>query len=228
MHADVVSLGAIGLGPDDCSSVQALESILNGAADCLRRLARANLPNPTAAVGRIRGTGPGVSFGRIVDRIESEFPFQMESPFEGCETVAGAVLAGDVLDAQRDDALLKLAFEAGSVELPMHVHEHSDRVVFVLGGRGFFHVSPQRLQDFDGQHIRHAPVRERDVLVFTRGTVHTFSSPTERLLLLSYHGPYISLADPQQYTLPSRRVCPMQGRLPVGTVSLDPAWNVLV
>lgn len=225
-----ISLGGVSLGSESTSpsGKEALAGLVNGAATCLRRLREA-MGSRGAAIGRIRGTGPGVSFGALVDRIESSFPLALRSPFEGSNSVGGAVLTLDAaLGEPRADALLKLRFAAGSVDLPMHAHEHSDRFIFVISGRGFFHISDRPVSKFDGANIRSVPVRDRDALMFLRGTVHTFSAPTEPLVLLSYHQPYIALDDARQYTLPACRACPMtapdefQSR-----VSCDPAWTIL-
>jgi len=184
---------------------------------------------PTAAISRIRGTGPGVSFGRLVDELEVTHPITMNRPFEGTASIAGGVWDTPNTAGQDDTrGLVKLHFDAGTNTLPMHSHEHSDRVIFVLEGRGFFHVSDQALDEFDGTDIRSVPVRSRDALVFSRGVVHTFSCPDEPLVLLSYHHPFFPLDDPRQYTVPSCRITPAEFSHTPGHVSCDPAWNVLV
>jgi len=47
--------------------------------------------------------------------------------------------------------------------------------------------------------------RERDVFIFTRGVVHTFSTTDQPMVLLSCHLPFIHLDDARQYTLPPVR-----------------------
>ena len=187
------------------------------------------VPARTLLLGRVRGTGAGVSFGKIVSDMEGSDPPRLVSPFEGSHSVAGAVIEGRVwADPARDDAFLKLRFAAGSVDLPMHAHEQSDRIIFVLDGRGFYHVSAASLADFSGEDVLHVPVRERDVLMFPRGTIHTFSTDGHALDLLSYHAPFVPLDDPTQYTVPAKHVLP--ARLldrSQARVTCDPAWTCL-
>ena len=219
--------------PDEPTDGQArayagLANIASRYLEKLRTRIAAGLISPRAVlVGRVRGTGTGVSFGRFLDMLEGSKGLALQSPFEGSPTVAGAVLEGrHFAGPERDDAFLKLRFDAGSDDLPMHAHEGSDRFIFVLSGRGCYHISPDPLDGFTGCGIAHVPVRERDVLMFPRDTIHTFSTDPEALLLLSYHAPYIPLDDPKQYTLPSTRVAP--ARLPSSVsaqVACDPAWT---
>ncbi|MBN4060374.1 cupin domain-containing protein [Planctomycetaceae bacterium AH-315-I19] len=185
--------------------------------------------DPAAFISRIRGTGPGVSFGRIVKELETTHPVSMQRPFEGVESIAGGVWpVAERLSPSETRGLVKLHFDRGTNQLPMHSHEHSDRVIFVLEGRGFFHVSGQTLGIFDGTDINSVPVRSRDALVFSRGTVHTFSCPDEPLVLLSYHHPYFSLDDPKQYTIPECCITPADLTHESSRVSCDPAWNTLI
>ncbi len=182
-----------------------------------------------AFLGRIRATGPGVSFGALVDAMRESYPVVLHSPFEGSSTVAGAVLhPKELLDEARDDAMLLLRFEAGSADLPMHAHEHSERFIYVVSGRGYFHLSSDPVTGLSPPNIRHVPMLTGDALMFRRGTVHTFSTDREPLLLLSYHGPFVPLDDPAQYTIAQPEVCPASLMDPSqSTVSFDAAWNRL-
>ncbi len=183
-----------------------------------------------AAISRIRGTGPGVSFGRLISVLEADHPITLSAPFEQSPMVTGAAWLGSRL-LQPDDprALLKLRFEFGAVDLPLHTHERSDRFIMVLEGRGYFHVCNEPLSSITEECVRTVPVRSRDVLMFTKGTVHTFSAPHEPLVLLSFHEPYIDLDDPDQYTVPSRQLLPRQllACHNGACVACDPAWNVM-
>lgn len=183
-----------------------------------------------AAISRIRGTGPGVSFGRLVSELERDHPVELKSPFENSKYVAGGVWDGrQILGEYCDAALLKLRFGQGAVNLPLHSHEHSARFIVVLEGRGFFHVSPESIDRFTGRDVRNVPVRSRDALLFTRGVVHTFSAPDESLTLLSYHAPYVPLEDDGQYTIPAMKLLPrdLLARAADSQVACDPVWNVL-
>lgn len=145
----------------------------------------------------------------VQEDFQVAYPLELQSPFEGTESVAGAVWMGEsLLGDDRDDALMKLRFDAGSYELPLHVHEHSDRVIVVLRGSGWFHYSQQSPASFDGTGISSINVEPGMVLVFTRGLLHTFSSPDEPLYLLSYHAPFIALDDARQFTIPPVRWTP--------------------
>lgn len=213
---------------------EVLQRFADAAAGAVGRVSeavrRGDVSPRTALLGRVRGTGPGVSFGLLARVIEVAYPAPLRTPFEGSTSVAGAVLdLRELLGRERGDAFLKLRFAARSVDLPMHAHETSDRFILVVRGRGFFHVSPDPLEAFTATSVRTVAVRERDVLVFPRGTVHTFSTTTKALHLLSYHAPHIPLDDPRQYTLPENVVCPGLRLKPTESgIMFDPAWNVLV
>lgn len=143
-----------------------------------------------------------VEFGNLGDDLRSltdHYPLALESPFEGVATISGGIWqASDFCEANADDALLKLCFLAGTVDLPMHSHNYSDRVILVAEGTGVFE-SQSSAQD--GQEVVSTELKLGDALVFARGTVHTFKVPSTNLVLLSYHSPFIPLADPRQYTV---------------------------
>lgn len=154
----------------------------------------------------------GVSIGELVKLAKAEFPLDLRAPFEDTDSIAGAVWRGaDVFDGA-DDGLVMLRFDAGTLDLPMHVHEHSDRFIVALEGTGAFHVSNETLERFTGADLRAIPVQAGDAIAFTRGLMHTFSSPMTTLVLLSYHAPLIELDDPGQYTLPSFVWTPRMGQ----------------
>lgn len=182
-----------------------------------------------AALGRLRGTGRGIHFSNLVDQLEMAYPRSLESPFEGSELVAGAVWDGNSLVSKGcKAALAKLRWLAGADDLPMHVHDHSDRFIIVNQGRGFFHVSDQPIEEFDGSDVRSIPARERDVFLFTRGVVHTFSTLDQPMTLLSCQLPYMPFHDPDQYRLPKKRWIARENPEPRRPgVGCDPAWTVL-
>ncbi|MGE3182355.1 MAG: hypothetical protein AB7N71_12050 [Phycisphaerae bacterium] len=157
------------------------------------------------------------------------FPRRLEFPFENSHFVGGAVLdLAEILNEDRNDAFLLLRFKPGAVDLPMHEHLDSCRCIIAIGGRGFFHVTDQQLHNFDGNAVRTYPVRQRDVLTFRRGTIHTFSTTVHHLDLLSYHQPYIPLDAPEQYTIPKHVCCPgLERRKMDATITCDPAWSLL-
>jgi len=126
---------------------------------------------------------------------------------------------------ERNDAFLVLHFEPHTLDLPLHIHEDSERFIFVIAGRGFFHYSPDPLETGASRCIRHIAVRDRDVVMFRRGTVHTFSTAEHPLTILSYHRPYFSLADERQYTLTADKEKPADFlRSHVASISIGHAW----
>ncbi|MBA5868106.1 MAG: cupin domain-containing protein [Nitrospira sp. CR1.3] len=167
------------------------------------------LAQPTFLFG---GTGDhdlADTLDTLMTAIDSEYDLPLYSPFEDTESIAGALWSGhELFGLGREDALAKLRFSAGTLDLPLHVHEHSDRFIVVLSGKGRFWWSEESWRKFTGIGIQSTPVHVGDVLVFTRDLLHTFSAPDEDLLLLSYHSPEISFNDPRQFTLPFLRWTP--------------------
>jgi mannose-6-phosphate isomerase-like protein (cupin superfamily) len=188
---------------------------------------RGLLPARTALVTRVRGTGPGVSFGSVVAAVEAGFSLQWTCPFEGSINVSGAALPiGAALGESRDDGFLFLRFAPGTVDLPLHIHPESDRFIFVIGGRGFFHVTDEPLDAAPSSEVCHSPARDRDALMFRRGVVHTFSTAEHPLSLLSYHRPFVPLDEPNQYTVSVPPVTPAQFLSScTSRVSFDAAWT---
>lgn len=182
-----------------------------------------------ALVSRLRGTGRGVSSTRLFAEMEREHPVTLRSPFEGSDLVSGAVWnIGEILGDGRTSAVAKLRWDAGADDLPMHVHDHSDRFIIVASGRGYFHVSDETIDGFTGRKVRTVPARERDIFLFTRGVVHTFSTDREPMVLLSCQLPFLPFDDPRQYRLPEKRWTAAENREdgPV-TIGCDAAWTVL-
>lgn len=184
---------------------------------------------PAALVSRLRGTGRGISFTALVAELERVHPVTLEYPFEGSDRVGGSVwIARDVLRGSSTTSVAKLCWDSRALDLPMHVHDHSDRFIIVLKGRGFFHVSDEPAERFTGENVRSIPARERDVFLFSRGTVHTFSTEADPMVLLSCQLPFLPFDDPRQYRLPrvhwTAKEC--QDRYRPG-IACDPAWSVL-
>lgn len=208
-----------------------IAAILGLAESAVRRLheiRRERGLSSVAALGRLRGTGRGVHFGSFIDGLEREMPLELQSPFEQSDRVAGA--AWPAIPSQTSGgccALAKLRWGPGADDLPMHVHD-SDRFIIVHSGRGFFHVSGQPVDAFDGTEVRSIPARERDVFVFTRGTVHTFSTAEQPMTLLSCQLPFVPFSDPCQYRLPRVRWTARSApdRQPA-RVACDPAWTCI-
>lgn len=233
------------MGRDAAISMEGLELTVPGGSDPLgtrvlgglvnlaeAAIARLNSQRPTrgaAVVSRIRGTGRGVSFTGLVTELERAHPLQLEYPFEGSDRVGGAVwVAKELLRGTSTTSVAKLRWDSRALDLPMHVHDHSDRFIIVLEGRGFFHVTDEPAERFTGKRVRSIPARERDVFLFSRGVVHTFSTDAEPMTLLSCQLPYLAFDDPKQYRLPQIRwtAKEFQDPYPPG-IACDPAWTVL-
>jgi quercetin dioxygenase-like cupin family protein len=185
---------------------------------------------PVAAVGRLRGLGRGVSWTKLIEELERQHPLCLAAPFEGSDRVSGAVwVASELLESGATGSIAKLRWQANAIDLPMHVHEHSERFIIVHEGRGFFHVSDESVDEFTGARVRSIPARERDVFLFTRGVVHTFSTDAHSMTLLSCQLPYLPFDDPRQYRLPQVRwiAGDHPEKAPMG-VGCDPAWTLLM
>ena len=186
-------------------------------------------PGPVAVVSRLRGTGRGVSSSALFDALERDHPITPVAPFEGSHRVSGAVWRGDrILGGRSRAAIARLIWAADARDLPMHVHDESDRFIIVRRGRGFFHVSAEPCERFIGRDVRSIPARERDVFLFTRGVVHTFSTDREPMELLSGQLPFVPFDQPEQFRLPACRWTAASHDDPEpAAVACDPAWSVL-
>lgn len=123
-------------------------------------------------------------------------PIRVESGFEGNAGVEGGAWRSS--DGS-DDGLVHLRFAAGTEDLPLHVHEFSDRLLVVTSGIGLFHYLPEREKT---RELRSVVVETGDAVLFTRGVVHTLTSPIGDLTLLSYHAPFFEFDDTRQFTIP--------------------------
>ena len=123
-------------------------------------------------------------------------PIHVESGFEGNSGVEGG--AWRPSDGS-DDGLVHLRFAAGTEDLPLHVHEFSDRLLVVTSGLGLFHYLPDAGRS---RELRSVVVDAGDAVLFTRGVVHTFTAPLDDLTLLSYHAPFFEFDDSRQFTIP--------------------------
>lgn len=148
------------------------------------------------------------------DGLLESHPIRVDAGFEGNPGVEGGAWRPS---GGGDDGLVHLRFAAGTEDLPLHVHEFSDRLLVVTSGVGLFHYLPdaERVRE-----LRSVVVEAGDAVLFTRGVVHTFTAPLGDLTLLSYHAPFFEFDDTRQFTIP--RVSPeprfvgLSGRLPSG------------
>jgi len=217
-------------GGDRPLGTRVLAGLAAMAERAVAQLNGAGKPRPALAVlSRIRGTGRGVSASRLFAELEREHPITLRSPFEGSDRVGGAVWhVGEILGNGSTSAVAKLRWDSGAVDLPMHVHDYSDRFIIVASGRGYFHVSDEGIDRFTGQRVRTVPARERDVFLFSRGVVHTFSTDDEPMVLFSCQLPFLPFGDPKQYRLPSVRWTAAENKDDgPATIGCDAAWTPL-
>lgn len=166
----------------------------------IRRCANAGQINQHQVNGKWPVVVPGAGRrypGLIRDALATN-PMSLESPFEGVSSIAGGVW---MPDDGGDDALLLLRFERGTLNLPLHAHEHSDRLIVVLNGSGWYEWLDRDGDGESSERPDRIQVNAGDMLRFDRGVVHTFSTPEDSMLLLSHHRPFIPLDDPRQYTV---------------------------
>lgn len=214
-----------------------LRSILDAGNQLLRELRKPDADSTQFGITRLRGTGPDVAFSSLVNQLNADLPLEPEFPFEGSDLVGGAVwpelpykpVEADLFqddDEPMTQAVAKLQWKAHADDLPMHTHLYSDRCIIVNEGRGFFHWTDESLADFTGKRVNTIAVRERDVLVFTRGLVHTFSTTEHPMQLLSCHMPYLPLDNPRQYSLPNKTwTFKTHGHLIQSQIVADTAWS---
>jgi len=127
--------------------------------------------------------------------LRESYPIRVETGFEGNPGVeGGAWRPGD----GSDDGLVHLRFAEGTEDLPLHVHEFSDRLLIVTSGVGLFHYLPDSGKS---RELRSIVVDAGDAVLFTRGVVHTFTAPLGDLTLLSYHAPFFAFDDTRQFTI---------------------------
>ena len=207
MSADTMTLPRVSLPIDPMkpyTGCNVLAALMEWAQTLVGRLHEEANGTPTALLGRLRGNRRDLHFSELVAKLEADHPVTMQSPFEGSDRVSGAVwVASDFATGRRTDgSLAKLRWDAHADDLPMHVHDFSDRCIIVHSGRGYFHVTDESEDAFTGTRVRTIPARERDVFLFTRGVVHTFSTADHAMTLLSCQLPYLAFDDPKQYRLP--------------------------
>jgi len=99
--------------------------------------------------------------------------------------------------------LVLLRFAAGTEDLPLHVHEFSDRLQVVTSGVKSFIIrpppSPLPRGDKGGHELRSVVVDTGDAVLFAREVVHTFTAPLDDLTLLSYRAPFFEFDDTRQF-----------------------------
>lgn len=148
--------------------------------------------------GRLTKSSKWGTAKAVHDGLRELHPIHVDAGFEGNPGVEGG--AWRPSDGG-DDGVVHLRFAAGTEDLPLHVHEFSDRLLVVTSGIGLFHYLPAAGKS---RELRSVMVDAGDAVLFTRGVVHTFTAPLSDLTLLSYHAPFFEFDDTRQFTI-SRR-----------------------
>jgi mannose-6-phosphate isomerase-like protein (cupin superfamily) len=200
---ETVGLWTSGGSDEGVAVLRVLMDLGQQAIDEADRLVRRGRLRSPFVIGRLLAHDDTPPLVQAMELAERSRPIELRSPFEDCESIAGGLwTAQEVFDDPREDGLAKLRFAPGTNDLPAHVHEHSDRCLYVLEGEGLFHASPGDWRTFDGTGIESVAVRAGDVVVFNRGVLHTFSAPRRELVLVSYHSPALAFDDVRQFTVP--------------------------
>ena len=186
----------LGAGERD-KGADVLKAFFDMARRTLRHVRESGADKAVFRRGRIEVASPWSTVGIVHSLLHEKHPIRVEAGFEGNPGVEGG--AWRPTD-QGDDGLAHLRFSAGTEDLPLHVHEYSDRLLVVTSGIGVFHY----LADADSaRELRSLVVEANDVVIFTRGLIHTFTAPLGDMTLLSYHAPFFEFDDTRQFRIPA-------------------------
>ena len=180
---------------DGSKEKDALGAWLRLMREAIGRAVKATAGVAVARFGRLADVSEWRSAKSLHDGLLKSHPIRVEAGFEGNPGVEGG--AWRPSDGG-DDGLVHLRFAAGTEDLPLHVHEFSDRLLLVTSGIGLFHYLPPAATM---QELRAVVVEAGDAVLFSRGVVHTFTAPLCDLTLLSYHSPFIELNDERQFKI---------------------------
>ncbi len=163
--------------------------------EAIRRAVKAAGDAALVRFGRLTEASTWGTAKALHDRLLESYPIRVDAGFEGNPGVDGGAWRPD---DGADDGLVHLRFAAGTEDLPLHVHEFSDRLLVVTSGLGLFHYLPDGGKS---RELRSVVVDAGDAVLFTRGVFHTFTAPLGDLTLLSYHAPFVEFDDTRQFTV---------------------------
>jgi len=163
--------------------------------EAISRALKATANGAVVRFGRVAEASNWTTPKALHDGLLESHPIRLEAGFEGNPGVEGG--AWRPSDGH-DDGLVHLRFAAGTEDLPLHVHEFSDRLLVVTSGIGLFHYLPDANKS---RELRSVVVEAGDAVLFTRGVVHTFTAPLGDLTLLSYHAPFFEFDDARQFKI---------------------------
>ena len=129
---------------------------------------------------------------RNIKTMEALYPKSLIPVFQDPDSLenitANAWPARDILGGNRDDAVIRMRFETGADNLPLHSHDHSDRVLVVTSGQGFgyYHLGP-----FTREGVQRIEVVPGTLIVFPKGTMHTFQCTEGQIETITFHSPFV-------------------------------------
>ncbi len=123
---------------ESASPLQAIMSVARQMLGGIR--ADAAGAAPVFIKGRIVVGSTAPSPAVLADQLLQAHPIRVEPGFEGNAGISGGAWRDD---SDGDNALAYLRFSEGTVDLPLHVHEFSDRFIAVADGFGLFHYMPR-------------------------------------------------------------------------------------
>ncbi len=144
----------------------------------------------------------------MLEHLDKVHPNPLQEGFEGQPLIAGAVYRCSQLGGPSDAAMIKLHFQPGAVDLPIHIHPLSARVLIVLQGKGTFYFSHANFESFSGTPVYTQEIGPGSVVVFQNNYLHTFGAAQSSLTMLSFHFPFVELNDEHQWSLPSQKILP--------------------
>lgn len=181
---------------DGGNGVDVLDAWLRMMRAAIKRAFEAAAGATVVRFGHLRKASKWGTARALHKGLRETHPIRVESGFEGNPGVEGGSWRPS---DGGDDGLVHLRFAAGTEDLPLHVHEFSDRLLVVTSGVGLFHFLPDAEKT---RELRSVVVDAGDAVLFTRGVVHTFTAPLGDLTLLSYHAPFFEFDDTRQFMIP--------------------------
>ena len=133
-----------------------------------------------------------------IEQMEKRYPRHLNPVFndpDAIENIVANAWTGDVLGNGRQDAIIRMSFEQGTDNLPLHVHEQSDRVLVVESGVGYGYYATVSPEIFSASDVRRVSIEAGDIITFPRNTTHTFQSTEELIKTITYHSPYVDFSD---------------------------------
>lgn len=107
----------------------------------------------------------------------------------------------DILKAPSGDVIARVRFTPPAGGQRFHSHDHSDRCVLILQGRGTLRTLDESAESQEPSSRALGP---GDVVLLPRGLAHLFVPGPERVEALVWHCPYVTHGNPGYLTL--RRV----------------------